>query len=155
MEGIRSFHLNMTHGTLCTRRWKCPLNLSLTVINPLQEGSLPTARQSVSRIRLFNNPIWYGCQGESWAELESCIRKLGERVQISVTLNPRMPLRSAPKGMDEAFPLFLSPHPNINGLIRKLGNVGRSRPALLKSLMDDKSGVPKSEHDPSGPPSRE
>lgn len=81
---------------------------------------------------LANRPVWYGCQGETWADLQASVRKLSLRILDSVSLGPSLrPIELTMKELSEETPLLLSPHPEAELMFRQLSTVcGHPRPRV-------------------------
>lgn len=79
--------------------------------------------------RCSNRQVCFGCQGESWEELQANIRRLVISVAPDITLNPTLaPIEIYAKPWPPDEPLLASPHANIGAMFRGLADIGRSLP---------------------------
>jgi len=67
--------------------------------------------------------IWYGCQGETWAELQAHVRKLALRIMSDAAWPELTAVELFMQGWDEETPLSLSPHPHAESMFRHLSTV--------------------------------
>jgi hypothetical protein len=79
-------------------------------------------------------PLWYGCQGATWEELQAGIGKLVEVLTPRVDPDPRTtPIEATVRAWPEGQPLLLPPVGNPARLFDNLVNVGTRRRAWVEN----------------------
>ena len=79
-------------------------------------------------------PVWYGCQGDTWPELQAGMGSLVETLRPRVTLDAKTtPIEAALKAWPENQPMLLPPAGDAERLFRNLVNVGTRRRAFVEN----------------------
>lgn len=78
-------------------------------------------------------PVWFGCQGETWEELQAGMAKLVEVLGPRVELDRRMtPIEVRLRAWPEDRPLLVPPVGTAENLFNNLVNVGSLRRAWVE-----------------------
>ena len=78
-------------------------------------------------------PVWYGCQGETWAELQAAMAKLAAVLKPRLGLDtPATPIEAFIKVWPEGEPLLVPPVGTPDRLYDNLVNVGTRRRAFVE-----------------------
>lgn len=94
-------------------------------------GTAVGAKGSTREGRLFG----YGCQGETWDELQVLICRLAGSVaqDSGRTIRPA-PIEAQLKSWPTEVPLLITPYGNMTTMFRGLASVGRSTPGRVLEL---------------------
>jgi hypothetical protein len=82
-------------------------------------------------------PVWYGCQGESWPELQAGITRLADVMRTRVSLDTQVtPVEAFIKVWREDEPLLIPPLGDAARLFDNLVNVGTRRRGFVERVDD-------------------